>query len=480
MKPSRLHALLRFVQRALALLLLWALALAGSGAGSFSVQARPAEDAEPLFTRYLPLVIRDRLRTPFGIEPIWISQGNYPNIQSLKPYWLRYSAFNWNAIEPTLESPRRYNWNAVDEAGLKLVAGDPVNIIATIKYTPTWAQKIPGITCGPVAADRLDEFATFVETLVARYSRPPYNIQYWELGNEPDVDPGMVTPDHPFGCWGDYSDPYYGGGYYAEMLKQVYPAIKRANPNAQVILGGLLMGCDPDVANAADRCKSTRFIDGILRNQGGNYLDIIAFHSYPFYAGGVVVDETHNDWQARGGIVNGKIAYLRQVMARYNVALPLLLDEIALACPVELADCRPPGAKFFDVQANYIVQVNARIWSEGLLGTVWYSLDDTGWQNVALITTAGPRPAYYSLQFMATELYGARLNKSVTHITGIQGYEYMLADRLVWLLWSTDGLAHSVTIPATTLRVLDKFGAALTPQNGRVSVNAPTYIEFTP
>ena len=63
---------------------------------------------------------------------------------------------------------------------------------------------------------------------VERYSAPPYNVIYWEVGNEPDIDPSLVDGDEIYGCWGDKTDAYYGGGYYAEVLKQVYPAVKKA------------------------------------------------------------------------------------------------------------------------------------------------------------------------------------------------------------------------------------------------------------
>jgi hypothetical protein len=44
------------------------------------------------------------------------------------------------------------------------------------------------------------------------------------------------------------SDPVtlnFGGEYYGNMLKIVYPAIKSADPQAQVLVGGLLLDCDP-------------------------------------------------------------------------------------------------------------------------------------------------------------------------------------------------------------------------------------------
>jgi hypothetical protein len=112
-----------------------------------------------------------------------------------------------------------------------------LNIILIIRSTPSWAQKRSGVSCGAVKFEKLSAFSKFVGDAVARYSNPPYNVKYWELGNEPDIDPSLVPSDNPFGCWGDDTDLYYGGGYYAEMLKQIYPVIKAADPEAHVLIG---------------------------------------------------------------------------------------------------------------------------------------------------------------------------------------------------------------------------------------------------
>ena len=72
---------------------------------------------------------------------------------------------------------------------------------------------------------------------VQRYSQPPYNVKYWQIWNEPDVDYRFVPPTSNYGCLADPTDPYYGGGYYAEMLKAIYGPIKQADPQSQVVIG---------------------------------------------------------------------------------------------------------------------------------------------------------------------------------------------------------------------------------------------------
>ena len=96
-----------------------------------------------------------------------------------------------------------------------------------ILFTPAWAQKYPGVACGPISEDALDDFAEFMAALVSRYSQPPYNVRYWEIGNEPDIDRTLVDSQSIYGCWGEKDDPYYGGKYYGEMLKHCLSCSQR-------------------------------------------------------------------------------------------------------------------------------------------------------------------------------------------------------------------------------------------------------------
>jgi hypothetical protein len=162
-------------------------------------------------------------------------------------YWVRKNALLWSEVEPQ-EGAR--NWEAIAnlEAELKNAADSGLQTILIVRSTPAWAQKLPGVSCGQILPEKMGAFGAFLHDVVSRYSQPPYNVRYWELGNEPDVDPAFVDANSIFGCWGDQTDPEgYGGGVYAEMLKVAYPQIKAVDPQAQVLIGGLLLDCDPDI-----------------------------------------------------------------------------------------------------------------------------------------------------------------------------------------------------------------------------------------
>jgi hypothetical protein len=62
------------------------------------------------------------------------------------------------------------------------------------------------------------------------------------------------------------------------VLKQVYSAIKQANLRAQVVVGGLLLPCDPR-QNPTNFKKST-CLEGIPMNGGEDFFDAFSFHAY--------------------------------------------------------------------------------------------------------------------------------------------------------------------------------------------------------
>jgi hypothetical protein len=117
-------------------------------------------------------------------------------------YWIRFDKILWDAIEPVNQDPPVYYWGTINETALANVSAAGDGVIALIQYAPRWAQKIPGIVCGPFSEQAFDEFARFMYALVSRYSQPPYGVKYWEIGNEPDIDPSLVAHDSGFGCWG--------------------------------------------------------------------------------------------------------------------------------------------------------------------------------------------------------------------------------------------------------------------------------------
>ena len=395
---------------------------------------------------------------------------------------IRYGSVLWSDVEP---QPGTYHWDALQnmDAALSSLGSQGFEIILVVRGTPEWAQKVPGASCGPVAPEQLGAFANFMFALVQRYSQPPYNVHYWEIGNEPDVDPSVVGGDSGFGCWGDKNDPDYGGGYYAEMLKVVYPTIKSADPSAQVLNGGLLMDCDPTNPPEGADCHSTKFFDGMIRNGAADYLDIVNFHGYPPYTGSLKMDEEYPGWVARGGVVTGKIDYLREVMGRYGVEKPLFLTESSLLCPEwNQRDCLPPDDTFYQAQADYVVRLLVRNWALDIRGTIWYDFEGQGWRYASLLgpDPDNPKPAFDAFRYLNAKLAGLIYTGEVNLAPGVQAYTFENADRQTWVVWSRDETPQQIPLPENLTGIYDRNGNAITPQADGIVVTSPIYIDLLP
>jgi hypothetical protein len=295
--------------------------------------------------------------------------------------------------------------------------------------------------------------------LVARYSAAPYNVRYWEIWNEPDVDPSLVGPIEGYGCMGDAHDPYYGGGVYAELLKRVYPAIKQANPDAQVLIGGLLLDCDAANPIAGKDCTGSRFLEGILRNGGGAAFDIVSYHGYAFWTGkNEDWDNTNPAWKPRGGVVLGKLKLIRETLAQYQVDKPIFLTETGLLCYRSNPYCKE---NFFNAQASYLIRVYSRAWANGIPTAIWYTLEGPGWEQSGLLdANQMPRPAYRTLTFITGLLQQATYDGPRSNGT-VEGYAFRRGATRYEFYWTNDNASVRLPLPAGARAAYDMFGQAL-------------------
>ncbi len=382
-------------------------------------------------------------------------------------HWLRLAAFPWDRIEPDRTDPPTYRWDVVDEASLRQAAEAGFQIIAIVQFTPDWAQKVPGTTCGPIREESLAAFGQFLQALVSRYGATPYNVRYWELGNEPDVDPGLVRPRSVFGCWGDQADEYYGGRYYAQMLKVAYPAIKSVDPQAQVLIGGLLLD-----RPSGGQDSSPRFLEGVLEAGGGDYFDMVSFHAYSYY-GGTPGLMGNQKWPGSPTVMPAKVAFLREVLARYGYAdKPLINTEAALLCRQASADC-------LEMQAAYLPRVYAEALALGLEGQVYYAWINENWNHVGLILPdLTPKPVYRAYQTAAFFLTAVRYQGRATgYPPEFEGYTFRRDDDsgFIDVLWSADGGAYGLPLPPGAT-AFDRYGVPIAGPDRVVVDFNPVYV----
>jgi hypothetical protein len=257
------------------------------------------------------------------------------------------------------------------------------------------------------------------------------------------------------------------------MLKHAYPAIKQADPNAKVILGGLLLD-GPEL-------PPHTFLSGVLEGGGGDYFDILAFHAYtlfsPEYYNWSTLPGTH--WIDWGGVVVGKTAFLRLTLERYGYNKPIFLNEVGLAWTLP----GNPTDEYRQGQADYVVKVHARGLALDLANVTWFGWRGPGWRHMALLyEDLSPTPAYHAYENFIKQLGDAEY-VGPTAQDGLEGYLFQRENNLVEVLWSKDGKAYEVSYAVERFSgATDLFGQPVAGQQSgggvNLSVRRPTYVEI--
>ncbi len=468
--------------------------------------ALPVTAQQPITitTIYVPIVATNNLR-PLGFETNtgWLPSSQvYPRAQDLRAHWVRLNTISWREAQPTATSPINWSAPSFQRFEREVLAANTLGlqVMAIIDDHPSWATGSTKI-CAAILDEYHDEFAAFVRAVVAKYSQAPYLVRYWELGNEPDVDPSLVGEDFPFGCWGDMNDEYYGGERYGRMLRVVTPAIRAADPGAKVIFGGLLLARPENKPHHTDG-KPFNFLAGALRAGAGPYFDILAFHTYPTYFERTGVSHIDFDldsqslggaWVSRGGTTVGKARFLREVMQQYGINKPLFLNETGLRCDDRYTSisgsCAAASAVFEQAKANHLIRSSMRAIADGVETYIWYTLQGPGWSSTGLLDGAQqPRPAYIAMKTAIERLNEVRVPPQTFtgYGAGIEAYRFSGNGFVLDVIWSVDSTLRQITLPATSfIAAYTRDGAPITPvsSGGNVTISVGfenIYLKRTP
>jgi len=202
-------------------------------------------------------IIKDNgLDCPFGVLEFlpWNHSWNkyrYPDRKSLEKVaflmrqagvrWVRMD-FVWQDIEP---KENRFDFEKYDMI-VDVLSRQHINILGLFNYNTDWSSSCGDWNCPP--KDNL----TFVNYAVKTIRRYKSRIKYWEVWNEPD----SVT----------YWKNQDGLKSYCVLLKDVYKAAKKEDPDCKILNGGF--------ANAV--LSTNKLYD----NGAKDYFDILNIHIF--------------------------------------------------------------------------------------------------------------------------------------------------------------------------------------------------------
>jgi len=457
-------------------------------------EVMPETETADSITINLPIMfngIRPNIaQNKFGVQ-MYFETGNnqdnpyYDSIVKSGASWVRCN-IRWTDIEPVDTDPSRYNWESAQRA-VGANRDGRYNQIITLEHAPAWFS---GPDDGPpLPGQSLDDLAEFMGALAERYDGDGYLdgwkspvINHFELYNE---------PDHQL-RWGN------DGAAYAEMLSVVYPAIKAANPNAQVLFGGVAMDWFTDVqegdafVNPGDFVRT--FVDDVFAAGGGQYIDVMAIHQYPAFSA---------QWSSTGigkGLVE-KVDATRQIMREYGLDKPIMVTE---------SGTNSNRANGEEIQSRYVTELFTQAYAADVEAMIWFTMYDgdtinnSGQENglVQQPVTAGAEPYQKkSLTAFATVVsmlepaqFQRELPVTETGIANMKVYQFInsATGKTFYVAWMNpieSTAAVALSLPGVQATLTDIYGnvestvadATDGTVDGRVIISVggqPRYIEI--
>ena len=158
----------------------------------------------------------------------------------------------WSQVEP---EPGHYRWDTVD-ALLGQLSGDEELWITLCSSSP-WGTRQPTDFLPPSPALDQRAYAEFVRQVVGHCAG---RVRYWQCDNEPSNTDLL---------WAGTAEEY------VDQLQTMYRAVKEADPDAAVVLGG----CGYDVFSSDPGSAPRQFFDHVAK-AGRDAFDLFSVHLY--------------------------------------------------------------------------------------------------------------------------------------------------------------------------------------------------------
>ncbi len=285
----------------------------------------------------------------------------------------------WHGIN---YAPGAFDWVLLDLA-VRRAAAEGIDVLPFIFGTPYYVNPNElDMPVGSAAEERA--WTGFLRVLIARYGphgtfwalnpTVPYSpIRYWQLWNEMNID-SFTKPISPAG--------------YGRLLKISRDTIKKADPGAKIVIGGLFG--EPYRPKLNGDMNDLTFMKRLYQIKGiKSTFDAYALHPYA----------------ATASVMKRQIINTRALMKRSgDGATPLWVDEFGWGSghDISLPSARGPRGQKKQLELAYgMLRRNRTRWKIGR--TYWFSWDDDPITACAickgsgLFTSAGkPKPAWYA------------------------------------------------------------------------------------
>jgi len=294
-------------------------------------------------------------------------------LRGLGAEWVRMNITWSDSVEASDGSYNSSTLTSFDRA-VDLARGAGYRIILMVEGSPSWAHDGTNSSSPPRDNTELAEFMAF---LASRYAG---RVQAYEVWNEPNTS----------AAWPNGPDP----AQYAQMLRAVAPAIRGADPTANVVFGGLSRN-DYD------------FLERVYAAMPdiGDFFDVMATHPYVPYGRSPEAVWLEDDGRISKGAFSA-YRVVRATMEAHGDTKPIWFTEFGWSTASQSLMYDQGVSQ--QIQAEYLARAYRCLEQDPYVEVAtWYALRDQVWQNDAdawaaqlgLMTTGSThKPAYYAMR----------------------------------------------------------------------------------
>jgi hypothetical protein len=193
------------------------------------------------------------------VEP-WKIKRSLEMVREMGAPWI-VEYFPWAYVEG---QPGRFDW-AHSDLVIDHATRQGLTVVARLGFVPEWARP-PDTSPLYLDEDRFADFGRYAAEFVRRYAGRVHYVIIW---NEPNLALEWgFAPVAP--------------AKYVTMLQVVYPMIKAANPDVQVLAGALAPTLAPP--GSPDGMNDLLYLQAMYDLGAAPYFDTLAIHAYGWYS----------------------------------------------------------------------------------------------------------------------------------------------------------------------------------------------------
>ena len=270
-------------------------------AGSKTLSGSSQAENRSAVANILPSSGRLKVGISYGDSLMWSSDQELAaaldDAVKLGVGWVRLD-LAWGDIQP--DNAYTYDWSKFDKI-VSAAQARGLSLLPIISYTPEWARPAGGDSDMYAPANPA-QFAAFAAAAAQRYA--PKGIHTWEIWNEPNIRAFWMPAPSP--------------SRYAKLLRLTAAAIRRRDPSAFIVMGGLASSdtVDGDISQLD-------FLTQVSALGANQVVDAIGYHPYSY----PVPASNDIEWNAWSKISSNTVS-IRSVLKKYGTPnLPIWVTE---------------------------------------------------------------------------------------------------------------------------------------------------------